>query len=307
MTVFTILLILAVILLIFILWRQQRQIKDICRQLAFLQKNESNMLVTAEINSGGIRKLVEILNEFLDRQKKNKKEFTRKENQISEIYTNLSHDIRTPLTSLDGYLQLLEESKDAEEQRRYTGIMRERISSLKDMLEELFTYTKLKNTDFHLELSSCRLNRILKETIFSYYEDWMEKGIQPDISITEEELTIEGNASALKRIIQNLIKNGLEHGEDHIGISLKKQGEWAALRLENKVKAPEEIDPSMVFERFYKADDARSQNSTGLGLSIAKEFVLRMNGTIEADLDGNVFGITIMLPSVKAGNKREGL
>lgn len=150
-----------------ILLKYQRQIKDICRQLSFLRKHDSNMLITSEINYGGIRKLTTILNELLEEQKKARKSYLSKEKMISDTYTNLSHDIRTPLTSLDGYVQLLEDSSTPDEQAHYLSIIRERIHSLKEMLEELFTFTKLRNESYQLELSRCCMNRILKEAVLT--------------------------------------------------------------------------------------------------------------------------------------------
>ena len=138
-----------------ILWKYQRQVRDICRQLSFLLKNDSNMLVTGDTGFGGLKELMEILNQLLLNRKKEHKKYLEKEQMISDTYTNLSHDIRTPLTSLDGYFQLLEESEDAEEQKHYMDIIQDRIHSLKEMLEELFLFTKLKNESYHLEIKCC--------------------------------------------------------------------------------------------------------------------------------------------------------
>ena len=100
-------------------WKYQRQVKDICRQLSFLMKHDSNMLITREMDFGGIGELADVLNEWLELKRREKKEYLKKEEMISDTYTNLSHDIRTPLTSLDGYFQLMETCEDQEEQRRY--------------------------------------------------------------------------------------------------------------------------------------------------------------------------------------------
>ena len=283
--------ILEVIIIIqaFIMWKYQRQIKDICRQLSFLMEHDSNMLIQREIDIGGIGQLADKLNELLDLRKKEKRDYKKKEEMIVETYTNLSHDIRTPLTSLDGYFQLMEACENVEEQRRYLSIIHERIHSLNEMLEELFMFTKLKNESYRLELTSCCINRILKETVFSYYDDWVRREIQPDIQITEEQLYIDGNKQGLSRIIQNVIKNGLDHGEKKIRIVLKREQNQAVLRISNQVTASEQIDIEHVFDRFYKADAARSKTSTGLGLSIAREFVRRMNGEIGAKIEENEF------------------
>lgn len=286
-------LILIVALLLLIIWKLQRQVRDICRQLQFLEKNDSNMLISREIDYGGVGELVDTLNVFLSKRKKERRSWLEKEKSLSDIYTNLSHDIRTPLTSLDGYFQLLEESEREEDRERYLQIIQERIGSLKDMLEELFTYTKLKNESYELKLSRCCINRVLKDTIFSYYENWEAQGIEPRIQITEEPLYIEGNVQALRRVIQNIIKNALDHGEKSISISLRKDEQKIRLEIRNRTAHPEQIHVNQVFERFYKADDARSRESNGLGLSIGKEFVLRMNGQVRASVEGDEFCVVI--------------
>ena len=278
-----------IILQFIIMWKYQRQVKDICRQLAFLMKHDSNMLIQREFDLGGIGTLSDRLNDLLELRRKEKQYYQEKETLIADTYTNLSHDIRTPLTSLDGYFQLMEACENVEEQRRYLSIIHERIHSLNEMLEELFMFTKLKNESYRLELTSCCINRILKETVFSYYDDWVRREIQPDIQITEEQLYIDGNKQGLSRIIQNVIKNGLDHGEKKIRIVLKREQNQAVLRISNQVTASEQIDIEHVFDRFYKADAARSKTSTGLGLSIAREFVRRMNGEIGAKIEENEF------------------
>ena len=278
-----------IILQSIIIWKYQRQVKDICRQLAFLMKHDSNMLIHREFGLGGIGMLSDRLNDLLELRRKEKQYYQEKETLIADTYTNLSHDIRTPLTSLDGYFQLMEACENVEEQRRYLSIIHERIHSLNEMLEELFMFTKLKNESYRLELTSCCINRILKETVFSYYDEWVRREIQPDIQITEEQLYIDGNKQGLSRIIQNVIKNGLDHGEKKIRIVLKREQNQAVLRISNQVTASEQIDIEHVFDRFYKADAARSKTSTGLGLSIAREFVRRMNGEIGAKIEENEY------------------
>ena len=285
-----------IILQAIILWKHVRQVKDICRQLSFQMKQDSNMLISRELDYGGIGGLVDLLNELLDMRRKEKRRYLEKEALIADTYTNLSHDIRTPLTSLDGYFQLMEDCENVDDQRRYLGIIHERIRSLNEMLEELFTFTKLKNDSYSLKLTPCCLNRILKETVFSYYDDWVRNELEPDIQITEEVLCINGNVQGLRRVIRNIIKNGLDHGEKKISITLEHRGGHAVLRISNLVKNPGEIDVCHVFDRFYKADRARSRTSTGLGLAIAKELIYRMGGEIGARIEGNEFIIEIVFP-----------
>ena len=137
-----------------------RKLRDICRQLTFLKDYVSNLMITGQEASGPLRELMDELNEMLDRQREQRRRYLKKEQDISDAYTNLSHDIRTPLTSLNGYFRLLEESEDPKERARYLSVIEERINSLKEMLEELFTYTKLKNETYVLEMEPLYLNRI---------------------------------------------------------------------------------------------------------------------------------------------------
>ena len=173
----------------------------------------------------------------------------------------------------------MEECENIEDQKRYLSIIHERIHSLNEMLEELFMFTKLKNESYSLELTLCCMNRILKETVFSYYDEWVRMEIQPDIQITEEQLYIHGNRQGLRRV-------------------LERDQNQAVLRISNQVTHPEQINIDQVFERFYKADVARSKTSTGLGLSIAKELVSRMDGEIEAKIEKKEFIVEMNFPIV---------
>lgn len=285
-----------ILILICILISYKRQVKDICRQLRFLQECDSNMLITTEMKKGHIGELAELLNTLLKERKKERADYQKKEQMIADIYTNLSHDIRTPLTSLDGYFQLLEETQEENDRKRYIQIIQERIESLKEMLEELFTYTKLQNGTYELKLEPQNVGQILKETVFSYYDDWAEQGISPQFEITEEPVWIRGNKQALRRTIQNIIKNGLDHGNKEIRIQLSRNEKQMELVFQNKIEPGEQIDISRVFERFYKADKARSKSSTGLGLSIAKGFVEKMHGEIAAEIKEDWFCIKISFP-----------
>ena len=285
-----------ILILICILISYKRQIRDICRQLRFLQECDSNMLITTEMKKGHIEELAELLNTLLKERKRERADYQKKEQMIADIYTNLSHDIRTPLTSLDGYFQLLEETQEENDRKRYIQIIQERIESLKEMLEELFTYTKLQNGTYELKLEPQNVGQILKETVFSYYDDWAEQEISPQFEITEESVWIRGNKQALRRTIQNIIKNGLDHGNKEIRIQLSRNEKQMELVFQNKIEPGEQIDISRVFERFYKADKARSKSSTGLGLSIAKGFVEKMHGEIAAEIKEDWFCIKISFP-----------
>lgn len=281
------------LILVVILIGRKRQVKNICRQLSFFRENDSNMLISCGNRTGGMGELADELNMLASDVRKHHKDYLEKEKNIAQIYTNLSHDIRTPLTSLDGYFQLLQESDDEVDRARYISIIRERIDSLSNMLEELFTYTKLKNEAYELELSNVDITKLLKQVIISYYDEWNTRGIRPIIDIEEDTIEVYANAQGLRRSIENIVKNVLVHGEKEIKISLKKEKEGSILTISNYVLNPDEINVDRVFERFYKADEARSTTSSGLGLSIAYGFVKKMGGSIDARLNNNEFEIII--------------
>lgn len=298
--------ILAIIVIIMaaVLLKIRAQLCDINDQLDFLYENDTNMLIGTDTNLIYLGQFKQKVNRFVEQWHKKRAEAAKKEQIISDTYTNLSHDIRTPLTSLDGYFQLLKDEKDEKLQAHYICIIQERIASLKDILEELFMFTKLKNDTFNLEMDKCCVSRLLKQTVFSYYDEWKMRGIEPVVDICDEQIFILANTQALKRVFQNVIKNGLVHGKSDIEIKLYTidSGKNAGSDRENKVvnivvsntiDDPENIDTSQVFERFYKADEARSVTSSGLGLSIAKELVERMGGKINAQIEDNRFCINI--------------
>lgn len=291
--ILTVILAVSVAVLIAVLVKIRAQLRDINEQLDFLCEKDTNMLLLTDTNMADIGRLKEHINRFLEQWRRQREAAAKKEQMISDTYTNLSHDIRTPLTSLDGYFQLLKDETDKSEQEHYIDIIQERITSLKDMLEELFMFTKLKNDSFKLELSNCCVSRLLKQTVFSYYEEWKKQGIEPSLDICEDTIFITANAQALRRVLQNVIKNALVHGQNSICIQMKQKNKMVHILVSNDVKNPDDIDVDKVFERFYKADEARSISSSGLGLSIAKELVERMGGSIEARLEGARFVVEI--------------
>lgn len=283
----------SVAVLIAVLVKIRAQLRDINEQLDFLCEKDTNMLLLTDTNMADIGRLKERINRFLEQWHRQREAAAKKEQMISDTYTNLSHDIRTPLTSLDGYFQLLKDETDKSAQEHYIDIIQERITSLKDMLEELFMFTKLKNDSFKLELSNCCVSRLLKQTVFSYYEEWKKQGIEPSLDICEDTIFITANAQTLRRVLQNVIKNALVHGQNSICIQMKQKNKMVHILVSNDVKNLDDIDVDKVFERFYKADEARSISSSGLGLSIAKELVERMGGSIEARLEGKRFVVEI--------------
>ena len=277
----------------------RHQIKNVKSQISFLNQHETNMLITSDQKSGCVADLTDELNTLIEQTAALRKEIADSESHLKDTIINLSHDIRTPLTSMDGYFQLLLKSDDPEERQQYAAVISDRLSSLKEMLDELFTYAKLTNKAYEVELSPCAVNEILLSVLFSFYKDIKQRGIEPLVNVPEQDIFIQGNEPALRRIFQNILKNCIEHGNNQLSVRLINSSDMVQIYFENDYQMQEPIDANKVFDRFYKADGARSKTSTGLGLSIAKELVERLNGSITGNVKNDIFTITITFQLLK--------
>lgn len=277
----------------------RRQIKNVKSQISFLNQHETNMLITSDQKSGCVAELTDELNTLIEQTAALRKEIADNESHLKDTIINLSHDIRTPLTSMDGYFQLLLKSDDPEERQQYATVISDRLSSLKEMLDELFTYAKLTNKAYEVELSPCAVNEILLSVLFSFYKDIKQRGIEPRVNVPEQDIFIQGNEPALRRIFQNILKNCIEHGNNQLSVRLINTADTVQIYFENDYQTQEPIDANKVFDRFYKVDGARSKTSTGLGLSIAKELVERLNGSISGNVKNDTFTITITFQLLK--------
>lgn len=276
-----------------ILTAYRRQVRRTCRQLTFINSKQTNLRITSELPFPELNELTDGINEIVDISRRIQKDSQHNEENLKEIITNLSHDIRTPLTSMDGYFQLLLKSDKENERDHYISIIQNRITSLKDMLEELFTYTKLQNENYRIDMEVVDFAKIVFDTVFSFYDEFEGKDMQPQIDFFEGHLPVSGNAEAIRRVIQNIIKNALEHGRNKIRLALYQEGAQNIFCCENDMTNQEQLDMERIFSRFYKADSARGSASAGLGLAIAKELTERMNGSIAAFAEENIFRIEI--------------
>lgn len=273
----------------------KRQINHICRQIAFHRQHESNIMITNNIYSKEAKQLVELLNKWIIHERKLTESYNQKEEQIKETISGLSHDIRTPLTSLDGYCQLLATTDDPDQSQRYLAIMSDRIESLKNLIEELFQYAKLQIQSPELVLENIDLNQVIFDTVFSFFDDFSQNDIKPNLELKDYPVFIMGDESSLKRVVQNIVKNTLEHGFQDFTVKLAEAGDLIHLQFSNTAHNLDQINIDQVFERFYKGDSARQKSSTGLGLAIAKQLIERMNGSMSAEINGNVFTLSIYL------------
>lgn len=183
-----------------------RQINEICRRLAFIRTHKTNMRLTSGVSFSSTDRLISEINAFLEETDEERVELERESRGLRDSLTGISHDIRTPLTSLSGYFQLLTETEDAGERERYSSIIKARIGSLEAMLEELFTYTKLQNSDYRLEMDSVNFTQCVIDALLAFYGQFAERDIQLGVDIEETPAYIYGNGEAVRRILQNIVK-----------------------------------------------------------------------------------------------------
>lgn len=283
--VLLIILSIALTMLAIVHFSYRRYIRRLCRHLAFIKKNQTNLNLRSELPYPELERLVGLIGEVMSQTKKMRIDLQKNADRLREDISNLSHDIRTPLTSLDGYVQLLAEVKTEEERERIYDIIRRRIRSLGDILEELFDYARFGDEDYKLKFEEIDIAKTVLESVIVFYDAFNARGLTPTIEYDETPFMAMSNQQAVHRLVQNIVKNALDHGKKDVKITLKKEEAGFIFECANDVEHPEEIDLEQVFSRFYKADSARSRTSGGLGLAISKSLAELLGASISAALE----------------------
>ncbi|WP_020616461.1 sensor histidine kinase [Paenibacillus daejeonensis] len=281
----------------------RRQIRSIGEQLAFIAEHDSLKYVEIQLHSPEIRQVSDTCNQLLDKQREMSRQTTLHNEEINATIVSLSHDIRTPLTSLDGYLQLAEVSEDAQQRERYVGLAQSRTRHMIVLVEELFLYTKLLNPAYRIELETVDAAAELMSSLLAFHGDFSQRQMEPILHLPETAVPVQANRHALERIFGNLIRNYLLHGAGELEIGWEARDELVTLRFRNALKPGASPQIERIFDRFYKGDTSRSVNSTGLGLSIVRSLVHKMNGTVEAKLEDEHFVLCIKLERAEQGQQ----
>lgn len=293
---FQIILIITLISSIGLIFLIFREIRSLHAQIRFIDREETQMRFQTNLPFAPFRDLSSALNDHRDVQIRRQQIMNRQEKLLKETITGLSHDIRTPLTSIDGYLQLLEKTDNPEDKSRYIRVMKSRAESLGRILDELFTFAKLQEDDYQLALETVDLNDSVAHALFAFYEDFKRNHFEPTIQLPDCPIHVRAQKQALDRILQNLLKNAFEHGERELSLSLEKELRQALLTCSNRLPEQTKLSVEDIFRQFYKAAPSRSGSSTGLGLSIAKGLAEKMNGSLEASIEERIFTIRLRLP-----------
>lgn len=283
--------VLIVLLVIFLLYRLE--IRKLQRQIQFLSEHQSNKELTSSLRFRELRELQALLNKLIRRRKQAQENFLRRDHELKETISNISHDIRTPLTSLAGYFQLLERSTDPEQRAKYGSIIEARIVELRDLLENFFDYIKLEDERYQLAEEQVDIIALLKTSILSFNKKFEEASIHLNLKMPTEPVLVRGNHMAFQRIFNNLIENAIWHGKSLIEIEAKEQDGHIQLIFKNDSYDLSDLEIDDVFNRFYKADRARSANSSGLGLTIVKSLTEKMGGEVQAEISEDRFILSL--------------
>lgn len=287
-----ILFIVVIILFIKILFLK-KSMDEICVELKENLSNESNTLISISTGDKHTKHFVTELNRELLLLHKQRQRYLNGDRQLKEAVTNISHDLRTPLTAILGYLELLEDEEKTESVERYISIISNRVELLKQLTDELFQYSVIVTSENDTIKEKVVLNKLLEESIAGFYAVLKECSIEPNVQMPKTKVIRYLNPSTLSRVLSNLLNNAIKYSDGDLEITLSQTGE---ITFTNTASTLNQVQVEKLFGRFYTVNTA--QKSTGLGLDIARTLVKQMNGTISADYKNNKLSICILLPNI---------
>ena len=278
-----------VILIAFILcyvFLEKAEIKRLKKELDFIMSNDTNRILHTEFNSKELKEFVSAVNMYLSEIQKRKTEIEHKNNNLMVMMRNISHDLRTPLTSAAGYTDLILNSDLTEDEKiSEMKIVEARLKRLTELVDSFFEFSKILTTNKEIELETVNLIGILEECIGNFYEDYKKENREVDFITSNNKISISTNRTMLSRIFENLISNALKYGSGNLTIEvISENADAIRIRFTNRI-IDKDLDTGRIFDDFYTTDISRTKGSTGLGLAIAKEFTEQLNGNIEAHIE----------------------
>lgn len=272
----------------------QKAAKEI--EIAFVDRliTDTNILIDISTGDKYMRSLANTVNVQLRKLRTERHRFKQGDIELKNAITNISHDLRTPLTAICGYLDLLDQKEESEAVKEYLAIIRNRTEILAQLTEELFHYSVIVSNEGDMVKEPVTIGSILEESIAAFYTALTERGIIPNIQMPVNKVIRMLDRSALTRVFSNLLNNAIKYSDGDLDIILSEAGEITFI---NTASSLNEVQIGKLFDRFYTVEAARK--STGLGLSIARTLVEQMNGTISATYENNRFSICVMFPETK--------
>ncbi len=285
--------ILIVLLIIFIL--KTKEINRLTLELKKLNREGKIEKLRLSLPNKNIENLIAEINTLIDDKRKMENIYKEKDMELREAIANMSHDLRTPLTSIMGYVYLLNDDKlDKEERKEYLKIIEKRSAVLNDLITNFYGLSRIQADQYEIKLEPVNLELVLGEIIAAFYETLDYKFGEPEINIEEGLGPVLGDKQALNRIFTNLIENIIKHGEGEVKISLKKKKKYIVMEFSNKAEDLESKDVNRIFEKFFTKDRMRTGQNTGLGLAIVKLLVEKQGQKIKAKKVGNRLVINII-------------
>lgn len=269
---------------------QKKNLTEICEELDFILGSDTNNLITVSSNEKQIKELAVRLNCQLNLLRKQRNQFLNGDREIKNAIVSLSHDLRTPLTAIHGYLELMEQEEKSDTVEKYLTVIRARTEAMIAMTEELFQYVIVLSAD-EPEPEEINVNGVVEETMLDYYGALTERGIVPEIFLSKTPLIRKADRSALKRVFSNIINNALKYSDGDLVVKTEDIG---TISFSNAAGNLDATQVGRLFDRFYTVENAH--HSTGLGLSIARTILHKMGGTIQAKLENGRITIIVELP-----------
>ena len=283
-----------IIVVLFVkIYTLQKSAKEIKNAFADRLMTETNTLIDISSNDKYMRELAASINIQLRKLREERHFFIEGNAELKNAVTNISHDLRTPLTAICGYLDLLEQEEKSTTIERYIEIIRNRADLLTELIEELFRYSVIISGERLVVREPIAINGILEESIAAFYTTLNKRGIVPNIKITQAKIVRSLDRSSLIRVFSNLLNNAIKYSDGDLDIALTDSGE---VIFANTASRLNEVQVGKLFDRFYTVEAARK--STGLGLAIARTLIEQMNGTISAKYENGRLSICIFFPDI---------
>lgn len=264
------------------------------RRMKAQMADETTVRLALPCPSAGAEELLICLNELLELRQQERAEYRRKEQLLRQQIANVSHDLRTPLTSILGYLQLLEgDGLPPEKRREYFQVIEGRARTLQTFIASFYDLSRIEGGELPLEREKVDLARALSDQLAAAYEQIEEAGLEMEVDIAPGLPPVWADSGAVTRIFSNLLTNALRHGSDTLSVRLYREGNVVVSAFSNRADDLTAEDASHVFERFYTADKMRTGQSTGLGLAIVKALAERMGHTAGARWADGVFTVEV--------------
>ncbi|MBO5448820.1 MAG: HAMP domain-containing histidine kinase [Ruminococcus sp.] len=276
-----------------LLFLHRREIRSISSQLRNISLQDSNELIHSE--SGVSDELINSINSLIKESRSAGTAYQRKAHDLEQMMINISHDLRTPLASAMGYINIITTSDlPREEKDREIQIVEQRLIRLEELINSFFEFSKTISGGQKPELSRLNLAEILQGSIVHYYDDYCSDNREISLDCPYMRIPVISNRNMLTRIFDNLIGNAYKHGYGTLSVKTKKSknDEMISIRFENEAADPD-IDAERVFDEFYTTDISRTKGNTGLGLAIAKQFTQMLGGDISAEYDKGIFSVTV--------------